>query len=240
MSRVSCPPEHLRAVRSFVRRRGRLTAAQQRNLDTLWGRYGLETNAGRLDLDAVFGRQRAVWLEIGFGSGDFLANLAATHPEVDMLGIDVHLAGVGSLLGRLQAEACRNVRLFCADAVEVLQVCIAKHALERVYVLFPDPWPKLRHHKRRLIQPEFVTLLEEKLAVGGQLYLATDWADYAAQMMAVLSEAHGWRNLAGAGNYSPRLPERALTRFETRGLNLGHGVWDLHFVREEKPEVKTP
>ncbi len=222
----------LSPVRSFVRRTGHLTHAQRRNLDTLWDRYGLETDTGILDFSTIFGRRAAVWLEIGFGTGDFLANQAAAHPEVDMIGIDVHLPGVGSLLGRLHTECLSNVRLFCADAVDVLRHCIPALSLERVYLLFPDPWPKQRHHKRRLVQPEFITLLETTVAPGGVLYLATDWEDYAVQMMATLSAAKGWHNLAGPASFGPRASERHPTRFERRGLQLGHKVWDLAFVRD--------
>ena len=234
-------PDIFPPVRSFVRRKGRLTNAQQRNLDTLWARYGLRVDAataGALDLDAAFGRCTTTWLEIGFGSGEFLARQAVNHPEVNVLGVDVHLAGVGSLLGRLQAEERTNVRLFCADAVDVLRYCIPPQKLERVYILFPDPWPKQRHHKRRLIQSPFITLLATRMAAGGQLHLATDWEEYALQMMAVLSGAQGWRNPAGPGVFSSRLPDRLPTRFETKGLQLGHGVWDLTFVREEGPSPR--
>ncbi|CAK0767585.1 tRNA (guanine-N(7)-)-methyltransferase [Gammaproteobacteria bacterium] len=226
------PLSILRPVRSFVRRQGRMTDAQRRNLDILWGHYGLEVTTEALDLSTVFGRRAPVWLEIGFGSGDFLANLAAAHPTVDLLGIEVHRPGIGSLCGRLQAEGLSNVRLFAADAVDVLHDYIPDGALERVYILFPDPWPKQRHHKRRLIHSDFVTLLRTKLTAGGQLHLATDWEDYAMQMMTVLSGMPGWRNSAGAGVFSPRLSERFPTRFESRGLRLGHRVWDLTFIRE--------
>jgi len=219
-------------VRSFVRRQGRMTDSQRRNLDIPWSRYGLEVSAEVLDLATVFGRRAPVWLEIGFGTGDFLANLAAAHPSVDFLGIDVHRPGIGSLCGRLQAEGLTNVRLFCADAVEVLQCCIPNEVFDQVYVLFPDPWPKQRHHKRRLIQSDFAALLRTKSVVGGQLHLATDWEDYAKQMMTVLSKAPGWWNPLGLGTFSSRLPERFPTRFESRGLRLGHGVWDLTFIRK--------
>ncbi|CAK0761656.1 tRNA (guanine-N(7)-)-methyltransferase [Gammaproteobacteria bacterium] len=221
-----------RTVRSFTRRVGRITDAQQRNLDTLWGCYGLEANTGMLDLSTAFGRDAPIWLEIGFGNGEFLVSLAAANPEVNFLGIEVHRPGIGRLLGRLQEAEIHNVRLFAADAVEVLCCCIADGILQRIYLLFPDPWPKQRHHKRRLLQPDFVTLLGNKCAIGGQFHLATDWEDYALQMMTVLSAAPGWINPAGVGVFSPRPPERLLTRFESRGLGLGYGVRDLIFIRK--------
>ena len=230
--RVSADSLSLRPVRSFVRREGRITVSQQRHLDTLWETYGLVPTDTPLDLATVFGRQGPCWLEIGFGTGEFLADVALAHPEINLLGIEVHRPGVGHLLGRLQAQAITNVRVWCADGVEILRRAIPLGTLERVYLLFPDPWPKTRHHKRRLIQPDFVALLEQVMASGGQFHLATDWQPYAEQMLTVLENAPGWRNAMGVGGYAPRPEERQPTRFERRGQRLGHGVWDLLFIRE--------
>jgi tRNA (guanine-N7-)-methyltransferase len=230
-----------RRVRSFVLRAGRITNAQQRALDTLWPRYGLALSAPatpppgatvrQLDLDAVFGRRAPRSLEIGFGNGDNLLALARAHPERDFIGIEVHRAGVGHLLLGAEAAALTNLRVVCQDAVEVLEQAIAPAALDEVLILFPDPWHKKRHHKRRLLQPGFVALLASRLAPGGRLQLATDWEPYAEQMREVVGASPEFINLAGAAGYVPRPEWRALTRFERRGQRLGHGVWDLAFER---------
>ncbi|MBU6379603.1 MAG: tRNA (guanosine(46)-N7)-methyltransferase TrmB, partial [Gammaproteobacteria bacterium] len=178
-----------RRIRSFVLRAGRITAAQQRALETLWPRYGLEPplpSAAPLDLDAVFGRHAPRSLEIGFGNGDNLLALAAAHPERDFIGVEVHRAGVGHLLLCAEAAGLDNLRVICHDAVEVLEQAIAPAALDEVLILFPDPWHKKRHHKRRLVQPAFVALLASRLAPGGRLQLATDWEPYAQQMLEVV------------------------------------------------------
>lgn len=221
----------LRTVRSFVRRIGRTTAAQQRALDEYWPRFGLEPQGTLLDLNAVYARSSPLTLEIGFGMGDALAPLAAAHPEQDFLGIEVHRPGVGRLLARLGEQGSTNVRVFCADAVDILQTRIPDQAFDRVLIFFPDPWHKKRHHKRRLIQPEFVALLRRKLKVNGVLHLATDWQDYAEWMMAIMSVAPGFENIAGAGHYSERPDYRPITKFESRGHRLGHGIWDMLFKR---------
>lgn len=225
-----------RRIRSFVLRAGRITAAQQRALEALWPRYGLEPplpTAGPLDLDAVFGRRAPRSLEIGFGNGDNLLALAAAHPERDFLGVEVHRAGVGHLLLGAEAAGLENLRVICHDAVEVLEHAIAPAALDEVLILFPDPWHKKRHHKRRLVQPNFVALLASRLAPGGRLQLATDWEPYAQQMLDVVGASADFVNLAGAAGYMPRPAWRALTRFERRGQRLGHGVWDLSFARRQ-------
>jgi tRNA (guanine-N7-)-methyltransferase len=222
-----------RPIRSFVRREGRLTPAQDRALETLWPRFGIHTNreSGPLDLDATFGRHAPRVLEIGFGDGEALAYLAATRPDDDYLGIEVHRPGVGHLLLQLEARGIANVRVICQDAVAILQGHIADDSLSGVHIFFPDPWPKTRHHKRRLIQPEFAALLRHKLAPGGYVHLATDWAHYAEWMLEVMSAAGGFVNLAGPSGYVPRPDTRPETRFERRGRRLGHGVWDLVFQR---------
>ncbi|HKT74420.1 MAG TPA: tRNA (guanosine(46)-N7)-methyltransferase TrmB [Steroidobacteraceae bacterium] len=223
--------EHHRAVRSFVTRAGRITDAQQRALTELWPRYGIEYGAGEIDLDALFGRTVPRVVEIGFGNGENLARLAALHPERDYVGIEVHRPGVGRLLLELEAAHLTNVRVVCHDAVEVFERQIAPGCLAEVWILFPDPWPKKRHHKRRLIQAPFVELVASRLRPAGVLRLATDWEPYAQAMVDVLLRSPSLRNLAAAGPYAPPAPERAATRFQRRGERLGHGVWDLAFER---------
>lgn len=221
-------------IRSFVRRSGRVTLAQQRALETLWPQYGVTASKNRLNLEELFGRTAAKHLEIGFGMGDTLIDMAKTHPENDYLGIDVYRPGVGRLLLQLEAQQLTNVRVFCADAVEVLQYQLAIASLDSVYVFFPDPWPKKRHHKRRLVQAEFVKLLAQRLKSGGYLYLATDCQDYAEQMLAVLESSGDFINSVATNEFAPlALPiERPLTKFEQRGLRLGNQVWNLLYQRQ--------
>lgn len=224
-----------RTIRSFVVRGGRLTDAQQRALDGLWPRYGLDPDiAGGstpLDLDAIFGRRAPRSLEIGFGNGDHLAALAVRHPQRDYLGIEVHRPGVGRLLLTCEAQDIRNVRVICRDAVEVLEQALAPASVDEVLLLFPDPWHKKRHHKRRIVQPPFVASVARVLRSGGVFRLATDWEPYAVQMLEVLGASPDFENLAPGGGFAPRDPERAATRFERRGERLGHGVRDLAFRR---------
>ncbi|MFZ0553156.1 MAG: tRNA (guanosine(46)-N7)-methyltransferase TrmB, partial [Steroidobacteraceae bacterium] len=223
--------DHPRAIRSFVTRAGRITAAQERALEELWPRYGVELEAARLDLDALFGRRARRVAEVGFGNGDNLLALAAARPADDFLGIEVHRPGIGRLLLQLEERALGNVRVVCCDAVEVLERYLDGSCLDEILILFPDPWPKKRHHKRRLIQPPLVALLAERLRSGGALRLATDWEPYAAEMLATLSEEARLRNVAADGGFVPRSAERSPTRFERRGERLGHQVWDLEFRR---------
>ena len=221
-----------RPIRSFVMRTGRMTVGQTRALEELWPRYGVEFSAEPLPLDSLFGRAAPRTLEIGFGNGEHLAALAAAHPERDYFGIEVHRPGVGHLLLLASLNNLTNVRASSHDAVEVLREQIAEGSLDEVLVLFPDPWHKKRHHKRRLIQPPFVELIASRLRQGGVLRLATDWKEYALQMLEVLSAAKTlFINLSPTGDWMPRPEERAPTRFEKRGARLGHGVWDLAFIR---------
>lgn len=224
------PCGHPRTIRSFVLRQSRITPAQQNALAAWLPRYGLDPAQGTFDFTAIFGRDAPRTLEIGFGTGDTLLALAATHPEQDFLGIEVHRPGVGRLLMNLAARQLTNVRVVCNDAVEVLAHCVPDTSLDAVLVYFPDPWPKKRHHKRRLLQPEFAALVAQKLKSGGRLQLATDWQDYAEHMLAVLSASP---DFIAAGNCetAQRPAERPLTRFESRGLKLGHAVHDLVFVK---------
>jgi tRNA (guanine-N7-)-methyltransferase len=218
-----------RPIRSFVVRAGRMTTGQARALEDLWPRYGVEYSPQPLDLDAVFGRRAPRTL---VGNGEHLVSLAAAHPERDYLGIEVHRPGVGHLLMLAAGRGLTNVRASTHDAVEVLREQIPPAALDELLVLFPDPWHKKRHHKRRLIQPPFVELVASRLAPGGVLRLATDWEPYALQMLEVLSAASAsFVNLSASGDWMPRPEERSPTRFEKRGERLGHAVWDLAFRR---------
>lgn len=223
--------EQRRRIRSFVRREGRLTPGQARALERLWPRYGLDAEGAPLDLDALFGRAAPRVLEIGFGDGEALVHMAAAAAQQDFLGIEVHRPGVGRLLRRLEELGLDNVRVFCADATEVLATRIPPAALDAVHLFFPDPWPKKRHHKRRIVQPAFVQVLRGRLRIGGLFHMATDWEEYAAHMLEVMSAAEGFSNTAPEGGYVARPPQRPLTKFEARGHARGHGVWDLVFRR---------
>ncbi|HEY1042310.1 MAG TPA: tRNA (guanosine(46)-N7)-methyltransferase TrmB [Telluria sp.] len=221
------PTEH--RIRSFVTRAGRLSTAQARALEELGPKYLIEYAKSPLDTAAVFGRKAPVILEIGFGMGNTTIHIAKVMPEKDFIGVEVHTPGVGSLLKQIGEEGISNLRAIQHDAVEVLDHMIADGSLAGVHVFFPDPWHKARHNKRRLIQPEFVAKLCAKIAPGGYLHLATDWEDYAIQMLEVLSAEPALQNTADG--YAPQPAYRPLTKFENRGLKLGHGVWDLVFVK---------
>ena len=221
-----------RQVRSYVLREGRLTPGQQRAFDTLWPQWGLEYGLRELDLREVFGNDNPVYLEIGFGNGESLAEMARRHPDRNYLGVEVHGPGVGHLLLKLHEFGCTNLRVIRHDAVEVLDQMLGKASLQGVYLFFPDPWHKKRHHKRRILQPSFVNRLARVIRPGGVFHAATDWQDYAEHMMDLLSaEGLRFENQAGPGGYMPRPQDRPLTKFEQRGQRLGHGVWDLVFTR---------
>lgn len=225
--------DHHRPVRSYVLRQSRVSNAQRRAYDELLPRHGIAYAPQRLDLDAVFGRAARKILEIGFGMGETTADIAAAHPENDYLGIEVHTPGVGSLLKAIDERGLANLRLIQHDAVEVVRDMIAEDSLAGVHIFFPDPWPKKRHHKRRLIQPALARLLAERLRPGGYLHCATDWQDYAEQILAVLAAEPLLKNTADArmGGFAPRPAYRPLTKFESRGMKLGHDVWDIVFRR---------
>ncbi|MEN8180631.1 MAG: tRNA (guanosine(46)-N7)-methyltransferase TrmB [Pseudomonadota bacterium] len=222
-----------RPIRSYVLRQGRMTEGQQRAFAELWPRYGLAAPDHPLDFPGLFTNSNPVTLEIGFGNGEALAESAALHPEHNYLGIEVHGPGVGSLMLRLAEQDSSNVRILQTDAMELLRRHIAPGSLQAVLLFFPDPWPKKKHHKRRIVQPEFARLVHRALKPGGILHMATDWENYAKQMLDVLSLAAGFENVAGTGNYAPRPASRTLTKFERRGQRLGHGVWDLIFTRQD-------
>jgi len=208
-----------------------MTQLQERALAELWPRYGLEPADELLDLDQLFGRPAPRILEIGFGMGDALAEMALVQPDNDYLGIEVHRPGVGRLLAKLAEQGSDNVRVFCHDAVDILQRQIPDDSLDKVLLFFPDPWHKKRHHKRRIVRPEYVELIRTKLKPGGIFHMATDWQEYAEWMMKVMSDAEGFENLAGVRQYSERPTYRPVTKFERRGQRLGHGVWDLLFKK---------
>ncbi len=223
----------LRRIRSFVRRDGRMTDAQRRVLVELWPPFGLSLAAGMLDLNYIFQREAKRTLEIGFGSGHSLLEIAKAQPEQDFIGIEMYQPGVGTLLLGIEEQDIKNIRVYYADAVEVIQQCIPDASLDGIQLFFPDPWPKRRHHKRRLIQPEFVKLVTSKLKVGGILHLATDWEHYAQQMMTVLSANADLVNLAGVGEYAARSSQRPIvTKFEGRGTRNGRLIRELQFVRD--------
>jgi tRNA (guanine-N7-)-methyltransferase len=221
------PTEH--RIRSFVTRAGRLSTAQARALEELGPKFMVEYKKEWLDFEQAFGRKAPVILEIGFGMGDTTAHIARAMPDKDFLGVEVHTPGVGSLLKQIGEQGIGNLRLIQHDAVEVLRQMIPDGSLAGVHVFFPDPWHKARHNKRRLIQGPLVTLLAQKLAPGGYLHCATDWEDYAVQMLEVLGAEPLLQNTAEA--YAPQPAYRPLTKFENRGLKLGHGVWDLVFSK---------
>jgi tRNA (guanine-N7-)-methyltransferase len=218
-----------RGVKSFVLRAGRLGPGQQRALEELGPQFCLAYASSPLDLAAAFGNAKPVVLEIGFGMGETTAHIAAALPGTNFLGVEVHVPGVGALLKRIGEQQLANLRIVRHDAVEVLQHMIAPGSLAGVHVFFPDPWHKKKHNKRRLIQPRLVALLASRLLPGGYLHCATDWQEYAEQMLAVLGAEPTLRNTAEA--YAPRPAYRPVTKFENRGIKLGHGVWDLVFER---------
>ena len=222
-----------RHIRSFALRRGHVTAGQKRAYAEVLPRVAVPYAPAPLDLEALFGRRAPCVLEIGFGMGETTAAIAQARPEVDFLGVEVYAAGIGALCARIDSGALGNVRIVAHDAVEVVREMLAPDSLAGVHVFFPDPWPKARHHKRRLIRPEFVALLATRIAPGGYLHCATDWQQYAVQMLAALAAEPRLVNLHPDFAPAPRNPlcERPTTKFHARGERLGHGVWDLVFAR---------
>lgn len=220
-----------RRIRSFVRREGRLTPGQQKALDRWLPEFGLPEGDEELDLASLFGRVAPTVLEIGFGNGDTLLELATRHPDWNFIGLEVHRPGVGHLLKRAGERGLGNIRVSDEDAVEVLAERIPPDSLHRVMLYFPDPWPKKRHHKRRIVQPGFVQLVASRLASGGEFHLATDWAPYAEWMHEILEAETTFVNTAAGGDFVPRPEERPETKFERRGQRLGHDTWDLVYRR---------
>ena len=225
------PEYRKKSIRSYVVRAGRMTDGQRNAFDTSWPTYGLKLADGAIDTDAVFGRTGPKVLEIGFGMGDSLLQMAAAEPETDFIGIEVHPPGVGTLMNTATAEGISNLRVYLADANDVLEECFASQSIDRLQLYFPDPWHKKKHNKRRIVQPQFVQLVREKLRPDGVLHMATDWEHYAEQMLETLDAAEGFENIAGIGQYSSRPDYRPMTKFEKRGERLGHGVWDLIYKK---------
>lgn len=224
-------PLHHRAIRSFVLRQGHMSKGQQRAYDTLLPTLGIPYAAGAvLDYPSLFGRTAPVVLEIGFGMGGATAEIAAHRPETDFIGVEVHSPGVGSLLKLIEEQSLSNLRVVQHDAVEVVTEQIAPQSLDGVHVFFPDPWHKKRHNKRRLLQAPFVALLASRIKSGGYFHVATDWEDYAIQILDVLAAEPSLTNTADG--YAPRPDYRPLTKFEQRGIRLGHGVWDVIFQKK--------
>ena len=223
-----------RPIRSFVRRSARMTRAQRAAIERNWSTFGLAAG-GRLDLDGVFARRAPRVMEIGFGNGETIVSMARSHPERDYLGVDVYEPGIGRLLAAIAEVGLGNVRVIRGDAVDVLHTCIAPDSLDTVLLFFPDPWPKTRHHKRRLVQPEFVRLAATRLVPGGIFHLATDWQNYAEHMLVVLEADDSLVNMANRGHFFTAPTDRPVTKFERRGTRLGHAVWDLRFARPRSP-----
>ncbi|MGB2079854.1 MAG: tRNA (guanosine(46)-N7)-methyltransferase TrmB [Vibrio sp.] len=225
----------VRKIRSFVRREGRLTKAQQRAIDTCWETMGIDFNPQRLDWQEVFGNQNPVVLEIGFGMGASLVEMAQNNPDKNYIGIEVHRPGVGACLATAQEAGVTNLRVMCHDAVEVFEHMIPDASLHTLQLFFPDPWHKKRHHKRRIVQLPFAEMVREKLILAddnaGIFHMATDWENYAEHMIEIMNQAPGFENIATDGDYIPRPDERPLTKFEARGHRLGHGVWDIKYRR---------
>ncbi len=220
-----------KTIRSFVVRAGRMTKAQRSAFESGWNAYGLRLADGMVDLNAVFGRDNQKVVEIGFGMGASLLEMAQAQPETDFIGIEVHPPGVGSLINAAQEKQLENLRVYLADATDVLSECFDDGSLDRVQIYFPDPWHKKKHNKRRIIQPKFLQLIRKKLCLGGLVHMATDWQPYAEQMLELIGEAPGFVNLAD--DYVPRPEFRPLTKFELRGERLGHGVWDIMAQRTQ-------
>lgn len=223
-----------REIKSFVRREGRVTPAQERALTQLWSHYGIDYRADQyLNWQQIFANNHPVWLEIGFGMGQSLAQMAALMPEVNFVGIEVHRPGVGSLLNLIEQQQLTNIRVMAHDAVEILKHMVPENSLARVLLFFPDPWHKKKHHKRRIVQPPFMQLLASRLCNGGVFHAATDWEPYALWMQDVIEPLPNWRNIAGVGQFSLKPDYRPETKFERRGQRLGHGVWDLLYQTVE-------
>ena len=225
------PEYKKKSIRSFVIRAGRITDGQRQAMQQQWPKYGLSLYDGLLDLRRVFGNENPVVVEVGFGMGDSLLEMAANYPDINFIGIEVHPPGVGRLINEATVRDLSNIRVFCADANDVLEDCFADESILRMQLYFPDPWHKKKHNKRRIVQPEFVEKIRRKLVPAGHFHMATDWEPYAEHMMETMSEENGFNNLMPGQAFSPRPDYRPITKFERRGERLGHGVWDLIFVK---------
>lgn len=224
---------YISKVKSFVKREGRLTKAQGKAIEDNWPAMGLTIDQGLLDLTEVFGRDAKRVLEIGFGMGKSLVEMAQNEPNTDYIGIEVHRPGIGACLASAEQAEITNLKVFEHDAIEVLDKCIADESLDRLQLFFPDPWHKTRHHKRRIVQTTFVETIRNKLKVGGEFHMATDWQPYAEHMLEVMQNADAYKNTSSTQDYVKRPDYRPITKFEVRGQKLGHGVWDIIFTREK-------
>jgi len=226
--------EHLkRKIRSFVKREGRMTPGQTLAYETMMPIYGFDYQKQTLDFSALFGNDGPVSVEIGFGMGTSLVEQAQCHPECNYIGIEVHRPGVGSLLVKMKEAGITNIRVISHDAVEVLSEMLPDDSIELLQLFFPDPWHKRKHHKRRIVNPDFVQLLHHKVKTSGHFHMATDWQNYAQHMLKVMQAAEGWKNCSASNDYIPKPENRPVTKFQKRGEGLGHGVWDLMFSRIE-------
>lgn len=222
---------YMRKVRSFVLRTGRLSEAQRSAMNDNWHIYGLEYQTSPFDFADIYQNQQPVVLEIGFGMGRSLVEMAEQNPHLNYLGIEVHTPGVGACIAYAKQKNVTNLKVICHDAMEVLQNSIADHSLGGLQLFFPDPWHKAKHHKRRIVQPHFIELISQKIAANGFIHMATDWKNYAEHMLEVMQQATQWQNQSSTNDFIPRPAFRPLTKFEERGHKLGHGVWDLYFIK---------
>ncbi|OUS29109.1 tRNA (guanosine(46)-N7)-methyltransferase TrmB [Thalassotalea sp. 42_200_T64] len=225
--------KYIRKVRSFVKREGRLTKGQARALETLWDTMGLNHSDAKIDSRSLFGNENPITLEIGFGMGKSLVEMAKNAPERNFIGIEVHRPGVGACLALAETEGVENLKVYEHDAIEILADCIEANSVDTVQLFFPDPWHKAKHHKRRIVKPEFIESIRGVLKVGGVFHMATDWENYAECMLEDMQGAPGFKNVSESNDYVPRPDSRPLTKFENRGQNLGHGVWDLQYAKQD-------
>lgn len=233
MPNDNLPHKTLRRVRSFVLREKYMRPQQREAMDQAWPDFGLELNDGMINTHDVFDRIAPLTIEIGFGMGDSLAETAKNFPDINFIGIEVHKPGVAKLMRLLNNQSSTNVKLYRADAIEVLKRCVPDNSVDEICLFFPDPWPKKKHHKRRIVQPDFCQLVRQKLKVGGHFHAATDWENYAEHMLDILETADGFINTAGTGQFTPRPEARPLTKFEQRGHRLGHDTWDLIYCKKQ-------
>jgi tRNA (guanine-N7-)-methyltransferase len=231
------PELNQRDIRSFVIRGGRITEAQQKAFDLYWPQYGLSLQNGIVNSQKLFGNNNALVVEIGYGMGDSLLAMAEREPDKNFIGIEVHLPGVGRLVNEAGKRQLANLKTYCADAVDVLTQCIPENSVSRLQLFFPDPWHKKRHHKRRIVQADFVKQISGRLCVGGIFHMATDWQNYAEAMLSVVNEEKTLSNLSPTGDYCVRPDYRPVTKFERRGERLGHGVWDILVTRGINPGI---
>ncbi len=222
--------KHFRTVRSFVKRTGRLSESQKKALDDAWQGWVLEIGDEPYDFSDVFGRDSFATLEIGFGMGHALLQLAEENPSQNFVGVEVHLAGIANVLKGIEEKSLSNIRLFQVDAIDVLKQCVVDDTFDKVLLLFPDPWHKTRHHKRRLVQPEFLSLVSQKLKPSGIFHVATDWQDYAQHVLEVMADCNEFTAVVPKEGYNVRPEDRPMTKYEQRGLRLGHKIWDLTFL----------